>query len=1591
MRKWNELDGLGTRRRRTPARAAGIRAAVRSVCERLETRQMLAVYFVDAASGNDAFTGLSLTVGGANAGPFRTVQRAATLAVAGDTVQIRGGTYRETVTPANSGTAASPITFQPYNNEVVTISGADVISGWVLSSGSVYRAPMSFTMGGKDGQDDQLFVNGESMVHARWPNSSLDLLRPTWDVAEAGTTGSLSGTVLTGRIVDWSLNQPAGTWTGAVLHLNPGPQWLWETPTVTGYTPATATAPGTITYTSAFQNAGYLPVAGNPYWLSARNSVVLDAPGEYFRDAAAGQMHAWMPDGSNPSTKLVEAKRRQWAFELSGRRHIHVTGIKLFAAGVNMSATSGTNVMTGIDARYVAHFQSYNGNFGAKLLDNGIILAGGNNTVRDSHVNFSAGNGVVVMGNNNTVTNNYIHNVNYVGADTSGISSNVTSPTSGNTITFNTLSDSKRGLITWRGMRNSRIAHNRLFNAMLSTTDGGAIYNWNAANTGVTIDRNVISDSVNFLPGNASTGIFLDGATTGTTVARNLVYNTGTGIKQNDANGPNVYYNNTIATSPQGLMVYGTIPGGSIVNNLTTGQVLYPTTNATIGSNITVTTLTTTATSPGFASPAAADFSLIATSTAVNTGSVVAGWTDGAVGAAPDVGAYEFGSNAFSAGAGAAVTAMGGLPAAPSNLVLTVVSSTQVNLAWTNNATNATRFVIDRSADGTIWSQLATVGPATTAYSDTTANIGIYFYRVRADNGWTTSPYTTVVSARTGRDPFNRNLANSLDAHQGLNVGVSNVGSLDNRDWARYDGMDFGSRWGGLFTINLAVPATQAGQTIQLRLDSTTGTLIGSLVPQSTGSFGAYAEQSVNISPVTGRRTLFLVGVGTSGISNFQYFFFTAIPAAPSALTAVATSTSSVSLTWADNATNETSVVVERATDVAFTQNLTTAATLPAGATSFTDTGLAAGTTYFYRVGAANIAGSSSTVAPVTTSVVTFPTAPTITAFVNDNGTSTTDRITNLNNSVPGRALQFGVSGLFAGATVRLLDGSNVIGTGVAAGGTLTITTNGATTLADGTRDLSVVQVLAGNTSAASGAFAVTVDTAAPTVVLAGTPSGVTASSVPSAALAFSESVAGVGLPSLTLTRDGAGVTLSGDQLPTTADGATWTVPGLASPTSRPGSYVLSLSAAGIIDLAGNALLAGASSAWAKNTLDGTAAADEISVTFTSATTASIVVSGAAAYSVDLAPLPSLAIVGAGGSDLLSLSGVAPAVPLRLAGTLAVSAGVSLPDFTVTGTGSVVSAARFSATRVSVEAGATLRLTGGTSVASEASSLSVAAGGVFDVGSSAMVVRGGTASVEALRAMLASGRLTTSTTSVPHTTVSLFANTDGGATVPYFTEYGGVASLAGTDLIVKYTYAGDSNLDGRMDGRDLARAVQGFSVGSSGWNAGDADHSGGPVTAADLGAVSAAIAYFTNQNGPDLGAGGGAGPVPITGPITGPAPMSRPAPVRLAPAGLSRLVIVRGGPSLVRVGASVGKIELAVMGADGTPLPTSNARVRVELTRVSGSARLLGTRALRLIAGRATFADLRVSAPGTYRLTFVAPGLGTLTTDTFVVSPRARG
>lgn len=110
------------------------------------------------------------------------------------------------------------------------------------------------------------------------------------------------------------------------------------------------------------------------------------------------------------------------------------------------------------------------------------------------------------------------------------------------------------------------------------------------------------------------------------------------------------------------------------------------------------------------------------------------------------------GDSDYSNTASAVTQAAPAVPAAPTNLVATAVSRSQINLAWTDNATSESGFYVERckGATCTNFARIATVGVDGKSYSSTglTKNT-TYRYRVQAYNATGASAYSNIASAKT--------------------------------------------------------------------------------------------------------------------------------------------------------------------------------------------------------------------------------------------------------------------------------------------------------------------------------------------------------------------------------------------------------------------------------------------------------------------------------------------------------------------------------------------------------------------------------------------------------------------------------------------------------------------------------------------------------------------------------------------------------------------------------------------------------------------------------------------------------------------------
>jgi hypothetical protein len=90
------------------------------------------------------------------------------------------------------------------------------------------------------------------------------------------------------------------------------------------------------------------------------------------------------------------------------------------------------------------------------------------------------------------------------------------------------------------------------------------------------------------------------------------------------------------------------------------------------------------------------------------------------------------------------------IPSAPANLTAAAVSTSQINLGWSNTTANQTAVMIEQSVDGVNFTPLATVAGDATSYNATNLLAGTtYYYRVHSTNSIGDSAISAIASATT--------------------------------------------------------------------------------------------------------------------------------------------------------------------------------------------------------------------------------------------------------------------------------------------------------------------------------------------------------------------------------------------------------------------------------------------------------------------------------------------------------------------------------------------------------------------------------------------------------------------------------------------------------------------------------------------------------------------------------------------------------------------------------------------------------------------------------------------------------------------------
>ena len=547
----------------------------------------LALY-VDPASGDDANDG-------AKASPFRTVAKARDAVRAlndnmtGDiVVYLRGGDYYfdETLRfdEQDSGTNGFDVVYRNYPGETPVLHAGQAVTGWEPYQGSIYRAHV-----GTDWSFDTLTENGEWAVKARYPNEGYSRVTG-YDVANprsafyfgAGDIPVLDS--IEGLEIFALPGGPAGDWSWASgINAFASIDYASGHATLVGQTP-------------------YEMGVGSRYYVMSALEL-LDAPGEFYLDKAAGDLYYW-PREASIETRAVVAPKTKGLIALKGSspeakvRHIVFEGLTFTgtdrASGLTAYADAAIHMENAEHIAIRGSVIENVGGFGITAVNYANDIAVEGNRIRsvgNDAVEFISTNYETLAYKNfrNRIVNNHMYDMGILSAGAAGI----TLANSGeNTVTHNLIHDGPRNAISLSGpnsthllgkaiegvtytlenrhlfkhTRDNLIAYNNVYAMNKNTQDTGLIYAWGAG-TGNQIKYNYIHDSeIEFSFGH---GIYMDDDVNGTLIEGNVIANLQNGGKAGElrsaifARGIGTkIINNIIVNNNVSMATFASSPGG---------------------------------------------------------------------------------------------------------------------------------------------------------------------------------------------------------------------------------------------------------------------------------------------------------------------------------------------------------------------------------------------------------------------------------------------------------------------------------------------------------------------------------------------------------------------------------------------------------------------------------------------------------------------------------------------------------------------------------------------------------------------------------------------------------------------------------------------------------------------------------------------------------------------------------------------------------------------------------------------------------------------------------------------------------------------
>ena len=317
------------------------------------------------------------------------------------------------------------------------------------------------------------------------------------------------------------------------------------------------------------------------------------------------------------------------------------------------------------------------------------------------------------------------------------------------------------------------------------------------------------------------------------------------------------------------------------------------------------------------------------------------------------------GSSALSNAVVGSTTSAGGAPATPTGLAVSGATASTLNVSW-NASTGATSYQVYRDISSTGNFNTNVYNSSGTSFTDTSlAASTIYYYKVKATNSYGSSVLSAYASGAT----------TSAGSPPATPTGLAVSGPTSS-------------------TLNVAWNSSSGATSYQVYRDTSSTGNFATNVYNSSGT--SFTDNGLTASTTYYYKVKATNTYGSSVLSAYASGATTSggsAPATPTGLAVSGPTSSTLNVAW-NSSSGATSYQVYR--DTSSTGNFTTNVYNSSG-TSFTDNGLTASTTYYYKVKATNTYGSSvlsAYASGATTSGGSAPATPTGLAVPSANWTS---------------------------------------------------------------------------------------------------------------------------------------------------------------------------------------------------------------------------------------------------------------------------------------------------------------------------------------------------------------------------------------------------------------------------------------------------------------------------------------------------------------------------------------------------------------------------------------------------------------------------